>query len=49
MTNIQLYKDIESLPDDLKKQALDFVEFLKQKAKSESNNNKLRERKARKC
>lgn len=36
MTDIQLYKEIESLPEDLKKQVLDFVAFLKQKAKSTS-------------
>lgn len=46
MTDIQLYKEIESLPDDLKKQALDFVTFLKQKAKSSSNKKQPKERKA---
>lgn len=46
MTDIQLYKEIESLPDDLKKQALDFVTFLKQKAKSSSNKEQPKERKA---
>ena len=49
MTDIQLYKDIESLPEDLKKQVLDFVAFLKQKAKPSSklmDKRKLKERKA---
>jgi hypothetical protein len=45
MTDIQLYKDIESLPEDLKKQLFDFVIFLKQKAKY-SKPEKLKERKA---
>jgi hypothetical protein len=46
MTDIQLYKEIESLPDDLKKQALDFVAFLKQKAKSSQDKDKPKVRKA---
>lgn len=33
MTDLQLYKEIISLPADLKKEVFDFVEFLKQKAK----------------
>lgn len=31
MTDSQLYAQIASLPTDLKKEVLDFVEFLKQK------------------
>ena len=45
MTDIQLYKDIESLPEDLKNQLSDFVAFLKQKAKY-SKKEKPKERKA---
>ncbi len=36
MTDIQLYKEIESLPDSLKKQVSDFVAFLKEKSKQTS-------------
>lgn len=36
MTNLQLYSQISSLPTDLKKEVSDFVEFLKQKAKSKA-------------
>ncbi len=42
MTDIQLYIQINSLPKDLKKEVLDFVEFLKIKTKSAK---KLKERK----
>ncbi|MBS1571091.1 MAG: DUF2281 domain-containing protein [Bacteroidetes bacterium] len=44
MDTIQLYKEIETLPDDLKKQVYDFVEFLKQKSKllNKKNNEKQR-------
>lgn len=45
MTDIQLYKEIESLPEDLKKQVSDFVAFLGQKVKSSSKKEKLQERK----
>lgn len=34
MTDLQLYKEIESLPADLKKQVRDFMEFLIEKTKS---------------
>lgn len=33
MTNIQLYTEISSLPLSLKKEVMDFVEFLKTKRK----------------
>jgi len=33
MTNLTLYNQIATLPDELKKEVLDFVEFLKQKTK----------------
>lgn len=46
MKDIQLYKEIESLPEDLKQQALDFIAFLKQKVKSSSEKSKPKERKA---
>lgn len=36
MTDLQLYTQISSLPSDLKKEVSDFVEFLKQKAKSKT-------------
>ena len=36
MTDLQLYTQISSLPADLKKEVSDFVEFLKQKAKSKT-------------
>jgi hypothetical protein len=36
MTDLQLYSQISSLPADLKKEVSDFVEFLKQKAKSKT-------------
>jgi len=49
MTDIQLYKDIESLPEDLKKQVLDFVAFLKQKAKTKSKQTKPEKPKERKA
>ena len=42
MTDTQLYRQISSLPGDLKKEALDFVEFLKSKTKSVK---KIKERK----
>jgi hypothetical protein len=42
MTDVQLYTQISSLPADLKKEVSDFVEFLKQKTKS---NKELKERK----
>lgn len=46
MTDIQLYKEIESLPENLKKQVSDFVAFLKEKAKKTSEKKKIKERKA---
>lgn len=42
MTDLQLYKQISTLPADLKKEVSDFVEFLKQKSKA---GRKLKERK----
>ncbi|MGC4129999.1 MAG: DUF2281 domain-containing protein [Bergeyella sp.] len=42
MTDIQLYKEIESLPEELKKQVSDFVEFLKQKTKISSKKDKTK-------
>lgn len=42
MTDLQLYKEIESLPEELKKQVSDFVEFLKQKTKRSSVKTKTR-------
>lgn len=41
MNDIQLLTHISSLPNDLKKEVSDFVEFLKQKSSKES---KLKER-----
>lgn len=35
MNNISLYNKISSLPDNLKKEVLDFVEFLQTKSKKE--------------
>lgn len=35
MTDLQLYTTISGLPDDLKKEVEDFVEFLKAKNKKE--------------
>lgn len=32
MTDAQLYKELSSLPDSLKKEVADFIAFLKQKA-----------------
>lgn len=46
MTDIQLYKEIESLPEELKKQVSDFVERLKKKTKFASKKEKINERKA---
>ena len=42
MTDIQLSKQIASLPKDLKKEVLDFIDFLKSKTKS---GKKIKERK----
>ncbi|MFH1320725.1 MAG: DUF2281 domain-containing protein [Bacteroidota bacterium] len=42
MTDLQLYTEINILPVHLKKEVADFVEFLKQKAKSKK---KIRKRK----
>ena len=42
MTDIQLIKQINSLPKELKKEVNDFVEFLNNKAKSQK---KIRQRK----
>ena len=42
MADIQLYTEINTLPLHLKREVADFVEFLKQKAKSK---NKIRKRK----
>lgn len=41
MTDIQLYNQISLLPEDLKKEVSDFVEFLKQKSKA---NKQIKER-----
>ncbi|MFA7445647.1 MAG: DUF2281 domain-containing protein [Flavobacteriaceae bacterium] len=46
MTDIQLYKEIETLPKDLKKQVSDFVASLKEKIKSSSKEEKPKKRKA---
>lgn len=35
MNNISLYNKINSLPDNLKREVLDFVEFLQTKSKKE--------------
>ena len=42
MTDIQLLKQIDSLPKELKKEVNDFVEFLNQKIKSDK---KIKQRK----
>jgi len=42
MTETQLFIQINSLPEAMKKEVLDFVEFLKQKSKSHK---KIKERK----
>ena len=42
MTDIKLYSEIASLPNNLKNEVSNFVEFLKIKSK---NNNKIKERK----
>ena len=42
MTNLTLYNQIASLPDELKKEVSDFVAFLKLKAKTKK---KIKERK----
>lgn len=44
MTNIQLYKEIESLPDDLKKELKEFVQHLKEKAKLSSDSKRIKVR-----
>ncbi len=36
MTDLQLYNEISKLPADLRKEAQDFIEFLKTKAKKEN-------------
>ena len=41
MSNIELYSEISTLSDSLKKEVKDFVEFLKTKSKSKS---KIKER-----
>jgi len=38
MTDIQLYKEIEALPENLKKQVMDFIAFLKDRAKKAGGN-----------
>ena len=38
MTDLQLYSELSSLPTDLKKEAQDFIEFLKTKARKQSSN-----------
>jgi hypothetical protein len=43
MTDLQFYKQFLSLPDDLKKEAEDFVDFLVEKTKK---NKPLKEKKA---
>ena len=35
MSDAHLYKEISSLPADLKKQVIEFIEFLKSKVKTE--------------
>lgn len=37
MNNVSLYNKINSLPDDLKKEVQDFVEFLQTKTKKEAS------------
>jgi hypothetical protein len=37
MSDLQLYTEIASLPDNLKQEVSDFVEFLKSKSKSKQN------------
>ena len=37
MTDVQLYTQISALPEDLKKEVSDFVEFLKNKSKANKN------------
>ena len=37
MTDIQLYTEFSTLPDDLKKEVQDFIEFLKTKAKKQNH------------
>ncbi len=37
MNNVSLYNKINSLPDNLKREVLDFVEFLQTKNKNKSN------------
>jgi len=38
MENLSLYNKINSLPDNLKKEVQDFVEFLQNKTKKDSEN-----------
>ena len=42
MSNLLLYSEISSLPDNLKKEVLDFVQFLQFKTKA---NKKIKQRK----
>ena len=42
MTEVQLYTQISSLPESLKMEVLDFIEFLKSKSKTKK---KIKERK----
>ena len=42
MDNLSLYTQINNLPSELKKEVLDFVEFLKKKAEKKQPHNKTR-------
>lgn len=39
MDNSLLYKKLSSLPEDLKKEVIDFIEFLSAKTKKKQSNN----------
>lgn len=39
MKDIQLYKEIEALSENLKKQVIDFIAFLKDRSKQTAGNN----------
>ncbi|WP_341224688.1 DUF2281 domain-containing protein [uncultured Arcticibacterium sp.] len=43
MENLSLYTQLESLPSDLKKEVLDFIEFLKFKMDREPKSSKNRQ------
>ncbi|MDN5202315.1 DUF2281 domain-containing protein [Fulvivirgaceae bacterium BMA10] len=44
MDNLSLYTQINSLPEHLKKEVMDFVEFLKLKAEKSKKQNSKKER-----